>query len=89
MEIQILEEEKNKLKFKVIGETHTLCNALRKELFNDDSVQFAGYTIEHPLIKEAIFVVSTTKKDPKKAVADAIERIQKNLEKLETEIKKI
>ncbi len=89
VEIEILEEEKNKIKFKVKGETHTILNLIRNELFNDESVEFAGYTIEHPLVKDAIFTVSMSKGTPRTAIKKAIERLQKKLSKLETEIKKI
>ena len=89
MEIEILSDTKTKIKFKVKGETHTILNYLRKELFNDSSVKFAGYTIEHPLINEAIFVVETIRKDPKKTVKDAVSRIQKQLTSFETEVKKL
>ena len=89
MEIQVLEEENNKIKFKIIGETHTLCNLLKKELFNDKAVEFAGYNVEHPLLKEATFTVSTTKKSARKAVNDAIERVREVLGSFESQIKKI
>ena len=35
MEIKVLEKKKNKLKLEIIGENHTFCNSLRKELWND------------------------------------------------------
>ena len=89
MEIQILEEGKTKLKFKIVGQTHTLCNLLRKELFNDKAVEFAGYNVEHPLIGEAVFTVSTTKKDPAKAVKDAVDRIREQLSDFEAQAKKL
>lgn len=87
--IEILEEDKNKLKFKVKDETHTILNLIRNELFNDESVDFAGYKIEHPLVKDAIFSVSASKKDAKKILKDAISRLQKKLADLESEFKKI
>jgi len=89
MEIQVLEEEANKIKFKVIGETHTIGNLLKKELFKDKSVEFAGYVVEHPLIKEAIFTVKTTKKNPRKSINDAIDRIREQLDDFVSQVKKI
>jgi len=87
--IEIVEEEKNKIKLKIKDETHTVLNLIRKELFNDDSVDFAGYRIEHPLVKDAIFTISTTKKDAKKILKDAIDRLQKKLSELGSEVKKM
>ena len=89
MEVEILEKKKNMLKFKVKGETHTLCNILRRELMSDNAIEFAGYRVEHPLINEAIFTVRTGRKDPKKAVKDAITRIKKNADSFKTQAKKI
>jgi len=56
-------------------------------LFNDKNIDFAGYRVEHPLIDEAI--VSVSGKNPKKAVKDAIERIQKQVDDFEAQVKKI
>jgi DNA-directed RNA polymerase subunit L len=82
-----MSEEKNKLQFKLKGETHTLLNMLSKELFNDKNVEFAGYRLEHPLINEAIF--SVTAKNPKKALKDAVERVQKQVDEFQAQVKKI
>jgi len=89
MEIEILNEEKNEMKFKIKGETYTLTNLLKKELFKDPAVEFAGFTVEHPLFEEAIFVIRTNKKKPRTVLKDAITRIQKQLSKFEAEVKKL
>ncbi|MCD6547554.1 MAG: DNA-directed RNA polymerase subunit L [Nanoarchaeota archaeon] len=89
VEIEIIQKEKNKLKFKVKGENHTILNLLRKELFNDESVEFAGYMIEHPLTGVAIFSISTKNKTARKALTDAISRLQKKISNFESEVKKI
>lgn len=89
VKIEVIEEGKNKLKLKIKGETHTILNLIRKELFNDPSIEFAGYKIKHPLKDEAIFTLTTVKKSPKKAIKDAIERLQKTISKLKIEIEKL
>ena len=43
MEIKILEKTKNTLRLEVAGEGHTLCNALRRQLWEDKTVEVAGY----------------------------------------------
>jgi DNA-directed RNA polymerase subunit L len=87
MEIEILKEEKDKIQFKLKDETHTLLNLLSKELFNDKNVEFAGYRVEHPLVNEAI--VSVTGKNPRKAIKDAIKRIQKQVDDFQAQVKKL
>jgi DNA-directed RNA polymerase subunit L len=87
MEIEFIQRKKNFLKLKVVGEDHTICNLIRKELFNHPSTSFAGYRKEHPLKDYSILVLRTRRKDTllvlKKAIANAI----KNLEALKKEIK--
>ncbi len=78
MEIHVLEKSSKKMVFTIKGADHTLCNPLKKELYNDEEVKNASYTIEHPLIRIPKFIVETKgKKDPVKALIDAAKRLQK------------
>lgn len=77
MEINVLESEKTRLKFELIGKTHTLANILSKELWNDKDVSVAGYTVEHPMKGNALMIVETYKGDAKKAIVAAIGRLKK------------
>lgn len=79
MEIEILEKESNSIKFKVLGETHTILAILREELYEDSAVDFASYNVEHPLKDEAIFRLTTGRKDPVKALNEAVERIEDSI----------
>lgn len=88
MEIEILESSKNRLKFKLKGETHTFCNILRRELWNDKSIKVAGYKIEKSLENEPIFIIETESKDPKKTLSDAAQRIKKEFKELESKLSK-
>jgi len=79
MELNILEETKEMIRVELVGEDHTLANALRKELWQDSSVKIAGYDIEHPLVGNPILTVETDGKvDPRKALVSAAERLKKN-----------
>jgi len=89
MEIKTIEEKKNHLIFKITGEGHTLCNALKNELLNDDKIKIATYAVEHPLIQEAQFILETENKEPKKAISEAIKRLDKTLEKLGKQAKEL
>jgi len=81
MEIVIKEESKNKVTFKIKGESHTLCNALKEELQKDKKVSVASYFVSHPDIDEPTFTVETTSVSPKKAIMDAITRMKKQNDK--------
>lgn len=89
MEINILEEKKNRLVFEIKGEGNTLCNALQKELWADSHVKSAGYNIAHPLINIPKFVLETDGADPKKTISAAVKRLTKESAKLKEQAKKI
>ncbi len=77
------------MKIEIIGETHTFCNALRKELWNDKDVQVAGYNIEHPLVSNPVLTLETEKKDPKKVLEAAVKRLKKRNAKIKDSIKPV
>ncbi len=89
MEINILEDKKKRLVFELKGEGHTLCNALREELWNDKSVTVSAYNISHPLIGIPTFIIETNGKAPKKSLKDAITRLKKKNSDLRKQIKKM
>ncbi|MFO8016066.1 MAG: DNA-directed RNA polymerase subunit L [Candidatus Woesearchaeota archaeon] len=81
MEINVLENDKKRLVFEVSGEDATLCNSLRKELWNDDDVKAAAYTTQNPNATAPKMIVETNGKDPKKALLEAADRLKKEGEK--------
>ena len=89
MEVKIIEDTKNRLVFDLLGETHTLLSALRKELWTDEHMKGTGYYIEHPLINTPRFVIETDGADPRKTLIAAVKRIEKQIEKLSGEAKEI
>ena len=82
MKLKILEDKKNKIIFTIEGETHTFCNALKKELWNDSHVKVAAYNIDHPFVGKPKMVVETdSSESPKKALTEAAKRLEKNADK--------
>lgn len=88
MKFNILEDSKTRIKFELKGETHTICNILRKELWNDKDLIAAAYHIEHPMIGHPTFIIDH-KKDARKALQSAISRLIKQTEELKEKFKKI
>jgi DNA-directed RNA polymerase subunit L len=88
MELNVIEEKKGKMIFELVGASHTLCNILKKELWNDKHIKNAGYTIKHPLIGKPEFLVETDGEDPRKVVSATCLRIKKDFEKFSEEFKK-
>ena len=78
MEIRILDDKKNKMLVEVKGADHTLCNAIKAELWNDKHVKIATYSIRHPQISMPQMIVETDgEESPKNALMNAVERLHK------------
>ncbi len=86
MEMNILKDSKEEIEVEI--ESLTLVEILRVYLNKDTSVTFAAWKREHPT-KNPILAVKTKGKTPKKAINDAIVSITKDLEKIETDFKKL
>jgi len=90
MEAKILEEKKQHLVVELKGASHGLCNALEKELWNDDGVKAASYTTGHPLIGVPKLTIETaTGTQAKQILTKAIARLKKRAEKFKSELKNI
>ena len=87
--MKILEKDGKKLKILAKGWGHTFLNLLRDELHNDSDVLTAAYTLKHPLVPKPTLVIKTKKKDPKKAIRDAIKRIKAKNKEFASEFKKL
>ena len=78
MKVNILDLKKdsNSLEFEIEGEDHTLCNALRNILLEDDNVEFVSYKIDHPTHANPIFYIKTNEqKTPTEALIDASDKL--------------
>ena len=90
MELKILENKKNRIVVEIKGETHTFCNAIKKELWNDKHVRAAAYRISHPFVGVPTLIVETDSAEtPKKALLEASKRLQKNFDKFKSEFSKV
>ncbi len=90
MEVKIIEDSANKVVFEIEGATHTICSALKQELWENSDVKIAGYNIGHPLVGKPVFTIETKKgRDPKKIVLSAVKSLSKKLDNLSTKVKKI
>jgi DNA-directed RNA polymerase subunit L len=72
--MKVLKDTKKELEIEITGETHSLCNTLRKTLMEDEDVEAAAYVIEHPIIGEPKLYVKA--KNPKKSLKQAAETVK-------------
>jgi len=86
MEVEILKGSKDEIEVRLPN--ITLVEILRVYLNKDESVSFAAWKREHPSEKP-ILKVQTKGKTAKKAIDDAVAAIEKDLNKIEENFKKM
>ncbi len=86
MEINILKNTKEELEAEI--ESLTIAEILRVYLNKDGHVSFAAWKRDHPT-KKPTLLVKTKGKTAKKAVSDAVSAITKDLDKIESDFKKL
>ena len=88
MEIKVLENGKNRFRFELIGESHTLANLITKELWSEGDVTISGYNLKHPQTAHVSIHIETTKKDPKKVLLDTLATLKKRSTEFKTQFHK-
>lgn len=88
MEIKILEDKKNKIIFETNDMQQGILNALKNELYNDNHVKVATYSINHPLIGVPKMILETDGADPRDVLAKAAGRLKKTNEKFKKDFVK-
>jgi len=83
VEIKVLKKASNELKIEIKSEGHTFCNVLQQALLEDDTIEMAGYKIEHPLTSNpTVYVRTKGTRKPKAVLIDAAKKIQKQNKEL-------
>lgn len=86
MEINVLKSLKEEIEVE-LGSL-TIAEILRVYLNKDASVKFTAWRREHPT-KNPVLAVRTKGKTAKKAINDAVNSITKDLDKVESDFKKM
>ena len=63
MPVKVLLNEKNELRLRVIGESHTALQMLRERLNNSTRVEYANYFPGHPELDDPEFYIRTSGKN--------------------------
>ncbi len=85
MEIKVLKEDKNELKLEI--NSLTIVELLRVYLNEDPDVKFAAWRREHPS-KSPVLHIKTQGKTAKKALQDAISKVERDTARVLNEFKK-
>jgi len=88
LEVEILSSDEKTLKFKIVGENHTLGNLIQDMLLRDKRVTGAGFTRPHPLEQEIVFDVFLSKGEPIGVLRENVEKVKKYLDELREGVEK-
>ena len=88
MEVEVIEQEDDKLVLQIPKKDVTIANLIRDELWNDENVSEAANTSEHPYLSEPRIFVKTSRGKPETALAKACERLLSKLEQFSEGFKK-
>ncbi|KAA0001745.1 MAG: DNA-directed RNA polymerase subunit L [Thermoplasmata archaeon] len=81
MEIVVKKNTKKEIEFEVIDE-NTILNPLKQKLLTNKDVEYAEWSIDHPLLSNPTFYVRVKKGGAKEAVKKAIEELKKEIDTL-------
>lgn len=72
--MKYIKEDEGHIVLEITGETHTICNILRKRLMAQEEVSAAAYDITHPLIGQPEFEIVGS--NPQESLVTAAENIK-------------
>jgi DNA-directed RNA polymerase subunit L len=75
MEPRVIEHSRYELKIEIGGEGHSFPNLLRKTLLEEPAVDFAGYSIDHPLLASPVFTLRTNRRQANVVMREALEKM--------------
>jgi DNA-directed RNA polymerase subunit L len=75
LDIRVIENSKYVLVAEILGEEHSFCNLLRRTLLEEESVDFAGYMIEHPLLANPVFTLRTKRRQANVVLREGLEKM--------------
>ena len=79
MPVKVLIMEKNELRFRIIGESHTALQMLRERLNNHKNIDYANYFPGHPELDDPEFFIRTKGKvSGEKLLKEIVQDISKD-----------
>lgn len=88
MELRVIKEDEKTLFLETPGETYTLTNTIREELWEDKNVSEAADVKEHPYLAQPKIFVKVSKGSPRAALEKAAERVAEKAREFKEEFKK-
>ncbi|MEM7821557.1 MAG: RpoL/Rpb11 RNA polymerase subunit family protein [Candidatus Aenigmatarchaeota archaeon] len=87
MELKKVKEEEKTIVLEMVGESLTLANLIREDLWKDENVTEAAYIKEHPYLSEPKIFVKVNRGNPINALEKACNRIISQLNEFREKFK--
>ena len=79
MPVKVLIMEKNELRFRIVGESHTALQMLRERLNNQNNIDYENYFPGHPELDDPEFFIRTKGKvSVEKLLKEIVQDISKD-----------
>ncbi len=88
MDVNVVEESKNRFVFEILSHDHTVLLLLKEQLQDNDDVSLLTFSVGHPETGKPLFILETKKEDAKKLFLESLNEIEKNLQKLQRDFEK-
>ncbi len=88
MDVNIVEESKNRFVFELLSHDHTVLLLVKEALQENDDVKLLTFSVGHPETGKPLFILETKKNDAKKLFLQSLNDIEKNLQKLQKDFEK-
>ncbi|PIU22047.1 MAG: hypothetical protein COT14_03555 [Candidatus Diapherotrites archaeon CG08_land_8_20_14_0_20_30_16] len=79
MKIEIIEETKDKIKFKMYNSRYTIPGMLKKQLLTHKEVTMASGMLKHPEDKDAEFILVVKNANPREVLLKSVDELQKEI----------
>jgi len=72
----------------IIGEDSTILNPIKEKLLERESVVYAEYSIEHPILSNPKLYIKTKNANPKDELKAVLKELQKEIKSFREQIEK-
>lgn len=86
MEVAVKKETKKEFELEVI-EDNTILNPLKQRLLMNKDVEYAEWSVDHPLLSNPTFYVRVKKGEAKEAVKKAIQELKEDIDILKEKMR--
>lgn len=83
MKVEVLEDEKEKLKIEIHDNT-TLVSLVNENLWQQKGIESAAFKVDHPYLSKPVLLIKS--KNSKKALLDAIEQVVEDVKELRKKV---